>query len=225
MSEEEITQEEKKRDIFRKAQERNKLNIAKKAAEGKTLRAWELAVLQAEDGIDFTPARSSNLVALSKYIGVSRVSLDNWRKKFKDFPKPNADGSYNNAESLAFCKNHGLKVNIKSDGEEEYIKPETEEDKKNESRVLAARAEMMEMKVKATRGSLIPVDVVDAKITMALGAFRSLLDAMPRDMAPKVNPSNPGFAEKALVDWRNNRVLPFLSDIIEKSKNVVAKGE
>lgn len=83
-------------------------NIVKNVASGKTLTSAERALVEKAYGTSGDVKFAKTIVELSEILGVSRKTIDRWRK-LKGFPKPCSDGRYNVAKWRDFVRNHDLK--------------------------------------------------------------------------------------------------------------------
>jgi len=57
---------------------------------------------------------------------------------------------------------------------------------------------------------------IDECLTDWAMPFRVLIDAMPRSMAARCNPTDPSLAERHLKDWVENSLLPLMSRKVKK---------
>ena len=96
-------------DIARKLLTRDIANLAQRVQRGGNLSRSERAMLQ---GMAATaghiPTVAENYVELAKLLGVTRRTLQNWRKR-ADAPKPAANGFHEVAAWREFMRAHELK--------------------------------------------------------------------------------------------------------------------
>lgn len=189
--------------------DRNLVNILKKAATNKTLTASEVAQVQAKLGgtQDAPPAKASSVIAMAAIAGVSPKTFHRWRKRYKDFPRPNSDWSWPTASVLAFVQKHGLVVDD-SEGEEDGAEVELE--------IRAIKREEARLDLAIKRREFAPVDELNEIVTALLGSMRTCVDSMPRALALRTNPKEPAHAEAQLRDWRDVTFLPTMQACIEK---------
>lgn len=83
-------------------------NIVKKVASGKTLTSAERALVEKAYGTSGDVKFAKTIVELSEILGVSRKTIDRWRK-LKGSPKPCSDGRHNLAKWRDFVRKHDLK--------------------------------------------------------------------------------------------------------------------
>jgi len=85
-------------------------NMAKRVNEGKNLTANQRAHFMQATGQMPLPATglAKNKVELAAILGIARQTIYKW-EKLDDAPKPNADGTHNIADWLAFIKLRNLK--------------------------------------------------------------------------------------------------------------------
>lgn len=204
-------------ELARRIVRRNLVNIGKKANADGSLKASEIALAQAAMsnipvGGNFS-GRAKDQIALAKIMGISPKTLTRWRKLHPDFPKPNADYSWDTGTVIEFCRRHSL---LGEKGKE--ATDDLTEKERLTLRILSAKATRDELRAREFAGSLVPWDKVRSTLSHVLGTLRSLVDAMPRDLAPRANPGNPGHAEKVLRDWKDTRLLAILSGSLENLK-------
>jgi hypothetical protein len=73
----------------------NFLNLARKLQEGKTLSAYEVELLRQESGapVKHEPKWAKNQTELGEQLGVTRKTIQRWRKE-PGFPAPASNGNY-----------------------------------------------------------------------------------------------------------------------------------
>lgn len=95
-------------------------NIVKKVASGKTLTSAERSLVEKAYGTSGDVKFAKTIVELSEILGVSRKTIDRWRK-LKGSPKPCSNGRHNVAKWRDFVRKHDLKE--PDSPEDEELKP------------------------------------------------------------------------------------------------------
>lgn len=138
-------------------------NILKKLERGKTLTASERATIREFDRANergespkLPKATAKTIVELAKTLGISRRILSTWRRKYKDAPKPRANGLHDIAKWLDFIRKHSLQAQIGSVETDE----DTTENEILKARKLRAEVELAEHKVSVAKGEYVSIDTV-----------------------------------------------------------------
>ncbi len=153
-------------DLAKRLLSRDLANLAQRIHNGGKLNPSEKAMLE---GIGDSPGFSSkiaeNFVALAGILGVTRRSLQRWRKR-RDAPKPMNSGFHDVSAWQEFMRRHGLK------GEAAL----TEEEIALRLRKLRAEVEEREMRLSALKSRYVSRKEVRAAWTSmsgrAAGLFR-----------------------------------------------------
>jgi hypothetical protein len=130
--------------------------LLKQAKAGKALTAAQLAVIQAEaSGYDEdVETYVENLTDLAQILGVTRQTLNNWRK-MPAAPKADSAGRHNTAAWIAWRDRNCLKGS------------ETTEDVKEKIRAVRLRNEDLELDIAIKRGEFVEI----ASLVELLGRF------------------------------------------------------
>lgn len=142
-------------------------NIVKKVAQGKTLTSVERARIEnaykKEEPVK-VPAYALNYVELSEILGITRQTINRWRK-LKEAPKPLSNGKHNVSKWRNFIKKNGLK------------EAESPEDEELKSRKLLAEVKQAELKLKVMEGTYVPIEKVREVWMSHIGQVRSILES------------------------------------------------
>jgi hypothetical protein len=96
-------------DVAKKLLSRDFANLVGRVQKGGKLTRAERAMLQTlATGSGAAPATAASYVELSAILGVTRQSLNNWKKR-KDAPKPAANGLHDVAAWREFMRRNDLK--------------------------------------------------------------------------------------------------------------------
>lgn len=144
-------------EIARKLLVHNLRNLAAKIKSGLTLTPAELATLRAtankpaggEEGY------AKNWVELAAALGVDRRTMQNWRDRFDDYPRPRADGRHDIAAWRAWARAKRLRV---SEGDETELR----------MRNLALHNLKLETQINILRKSFVARDQVE-RVGASLG--------------------------------------------------------
>ena len=125
-------------------------NIVKKVASGKTLTSAERSLVEKAYGTSGDVKFAKTIVELSEILGVSRKTIDRWRK-LKGSPKPCSDGRHNVAKWRDFVRKHDLK------------EPDSPEDE--------------ELKTRKLLGTYVAIEKVREVWTAHIGQVRQILES------------------------------------------------
>ena len=141
-------------------------NIVKKVAQGKTLTEAERARIENTYNVESSKEvlYVGSLVELAEILGVSRMTLDRWRKK-KGAPKTLSNGKHCIKSWRDFTRSKGLKTIL--DDEESALK----------SRKLLAEVRQAEIKLKVMEETYVSVEKVREVWTMHIGQARAILES------------------------------------------------
>ena len=107
---------------------------------------------------------AKTIVELSEILGVSRKTIDRWRK-LKGSPKPCSDGRHNVAKWRDFVRKHDLK------------EPDSPEDEELKTRKLLAEVKQAEIKLKVMEGTYVAIEKVREVWTAHIGQVRQILES------------------------------------------------
>ena len=139
-------------------------NIVKKVASGKTLTSAERSLVEKAYGTSGDVKFAKTIVELSEILGVSRKTIDRWRK-LKGSPKPCSDGRHNVAKWRDFVRKHDLK------------EPDAPEDEELKTRKLLAEVKQAEIKLKVMEGTYVAIEKVREVWTAHIGQVRQILES------------------------------------------------
>jgi hypothetical protein len=165
--------------------------IVMKVKEKKPLTAPERNLLaqmaDREEGSDApitrTPDHVTTVTALAGILGVTRRSIQKWRKKYVgEIPKNRTNGDYDVVAWRAFVKRRGLKEHP----EEADQDPEDADDMESlKKRDLRAKAEEREFKLSVLRGDFIAADEVRESIAALVAeTIKMLRDKFENELPP-----------------------------------------
>jgi transcriptional regulator with XRE-family HTH domain len=120
--------------------------------------------LATASGENAGPTHVPNMVELAAVLGVSRQSLNQWKKR-KDAPKPAANGLHEVAQWREFMKRHDLKGSTAVVDEETALR----------ARKLLAEVEERELKVAVRKGQYVSIEEVRMEWTSLVGKATALL--------------------------------------------------
>ena len=152
-------------EIARKLLNRDFANLAQRVQRGVKLNRAERAMLQgmaASAGQTSTVAE--NYVELAKILGVTRRSIQNWRKR-KDAPKPVANGFHEVAPWREFMQRHGLEGDPAGTDAESALR----------ARKLLAEVEEREFRLAVRRREYVPLEEVRESWTTLVTRAKDLL--------------------------------------------------
>lgn len=139
-------------------------NIVKKVASGKTLTSVERSLVEKAYGTSGDVKFAKTIVELSEILGVSRKTIDRWRK-LKGSPKPCSDGRHNVAKWRDFVRKNDLK------------EPDSPEDEELKTRKLLAEVKQAEIKLKVMEGTYVAIEKVREVWTAHIGQVRQILES------------------------------------------------
>jgi len=154
-------------DIAKKLLSRDFANLVGRVQKGGKLTRAERAMLQTlATGSGATPATAASYVELAAILGVTRQSINNWKKR-KDAPKPAANGLHDVAQWREFMRRHELK------GSETTEPGDIESSLK--ARKLLAEVEERELRLGIKRGDYVAVEEVRQAWTELVAQATSML--------------------------------------------------
>ena len=154
-------------DVARKLLNKDLANLVKRVQHGGKLSRNERSMLQnlaTATGENAGPTHVPNMVELAAVLGVSRQSLNQWKKR-KDAPKPAANGLHEVAQWREFMKRHDLKGSTAVVDEETALR----------ARKLLAEVEERELKVAVRKGQYVSIEEVRLEWTSLVGKATALL--------------------------------------------------
>jgi transcriptional regulator with XRE-family HTH domain len=154
-------------DVARKLLNKDLANLVKRVQHGGKLSRNERSMLQnlaTASGENAGPTHVPNMVELAAVLGVSRQSLNQWKKR-KDAPKPAANGLHEVAVWREFMKRHDLKGSNTVVDEETALR----------ARKLLAEVEERELKVAVRKGQYVSIEEVRLEWTSLVGKATALL--------------------------------------------------
>jgi hypothetical protein len=154
-------------DIAKKLLSRDFANLVGRVQKGGKLTRAERAMLQTlATGSGAAPATAASYVELAAILGVTRQSLNTWKKR-KDAPKPAANGLHDVPAWREFMRRHDLKGGvIDSSGDiESSLK----------ARKLLAEVEERELRLGIRRGDYVAVEEVRQTWTELVAQATSML--------------------------------------------------
>jgi transcriptional regulator with XRE-family HTH domain len=154
-------------DVARKLLNKDLANLVKRVQHGGKLSRNERSMLQnlaTASGENAGPTHVPNMVELAAVLGVSRQSLNQWKKR-KDAPKPAANGLHEVAQWREFMKRHDLKGSTTVVDEETALR----------ARKLLAEVEERELKVAVRKGQYVSIEEVRMEWTSLVGKATALL--------------------------------------------------
>ncbi len=152
--------------IVKKVLDKDLENIVRKVAEGKTLTSTERTRIATEStDLESGQRFADNLTELAEILGVSRMTIDRWKKK-KGSPKPTLNGKHNIQKWREFTRKNGLKTELDSD-EETALKV----------RKLLAEVKQAELKLSVMEGNYISIEKVREVWMSHIGQVRSILES------------------------------------------------
>lgn len=139
-------------------------NIVKKVASGKTLTSAERSLVEKAYGTSGDVKFAKTIVELSEILGVSRKTIDRWRK-LKGSPKPYSNGKHSVSKWRDFVRKHDLK------------EPDAPEDEELKTRKLLAEVKQAEIKLKVMEGTYVAIEKVREVWTAHIGQVRQILES------------------------------------------------
>lgn len=154
-------------DIAKKLLTRDFTNLVARVQKGGKLTRAERAMLQSmASGAGASPSTASSYVELAAILGVSRQSINTWKKR-KSAPKPAANGLHDVAAWREFMQAHDLK------GAEHGELADLESSLK--ARKLLAEVEERELRLAIRRGEYVAVEEVRQTWTELVAQATSML--------------------------------------------------
>jgi hypothetical protein len=154
-------------DIAKKLLSRDFANLVGRVQKGGKLTRAERAMLQTlATGSGAAPATAASYVELAAILGVTRQSLNNWKKR-KDAPKPAANGLHDVAAWREFMRRNDLKGG-------EIEKPGDIESSLK-ARKLLAEVEERELRLGIRRGDYVAIEEVRQAWTEFVAQATSML--------------------------------------------------
>ena len=141
-------------DIAKKLLTRDFTNLVARVQKGGKLTRAERAMLQSmATGTGAAPATAASYVELAAILGVTRQSINNWKKR-KDAPKPAANGTHDVAAWREFMRRNDLKGGEPVAGDAADIEASLK------ARKLLAEVEERELRLGIKRGDFVAVEEV-----------------------------------------------------------------
>lgn len=152
-------------------------NIVQKVKSGKPLSTAERARVQAQAaGSTETLAVANTVVELAAALGVTRRTINNWRK-IPGAPEPASNGSHNVSAWRDFVRANSLK------GGEDSVGARTDALK---ARKLLAEVEERELRVAVKKGEYLPTEEVRRSWLVLVGKAISLMRAKFENELPPI---------------------------------------
>jgi hypothetical protein len=137
-------------DVAKKLLNRDFANLVQRVQRGGKLSRSERAMLQGMAiSASQTPTVAENLVELARIVGVTRRTLQTWRKR-KDAPKPAANGFHEIAAWREFMQRNGLEREPVASDEETALR----------ARKLLAEVEERELRLAVKKGEYVALEEV-----------------------------------------------------------------
>jgi phage terminase Nu1 subunit (DNA packaging protein) len=153
-------------DIARKLLTRDIANLAQRVQRGGNLSRSERAMLQGM-AVSSGPAQATvaeNYVELARILGVTRRTIQNWRKR-SDAPKPAANGFHEVTAWREFMTRHDLKGDAPAADEETALR----------ARKLLAEVEERELRLAVKKREYVAIEEVRQTWTRQVGRAKELL--------------------------------------------------
>lgn len=152
-------------DIARKLLNRDFANLAQRVQRGGNLSKSERVMLQSmAAAAGHTPALAADHSDLSRILGVSRSSINRWRKR-ADAPKPDSNGFHDVAAWREFMKRHDLHGDPAATDAETALR----------ARKLLAEVEERELRLAVKKREYVAIEEVRQTWTMLVGRAKELL--------------------------------------------------
>ena len=156
-------------DIAKKLLSRDFANLVGRVQKGGKLTRGERAMLQSmATGTGAAPTTATNYVELSVILGVTRQSINTWKKR-KDAPKPAANGLHDVAAWREFMRRNDLK------GGEPLTPDAADIETSLKARKLLAEVEERELRLGIKRGDFVAVEEVRQTWTELVAQATSML--------------------------------------------------
>lgn len=155
-------------DIAKRLLSRDFANLVTRVQRGGKLTRAERSMLQGmASGAGNGPPVAANYVELGTILGVSRQSINSWKKR-KDAPKPASNGLHDVAAWREFMRRNDIQSNQPEQGQ-----PDLESSLK--ARKLLAEVEERELRVGVKRGEYVSVDEVRLTWTGSVARATAIL--------------------------------------------------
>ena len=154
-------------DIAKKLLSRDFANLVGRVQKGGKLTRGERAMLQSM-ATGAAPTAATNYVELSVILGVTRQSINTWKKR-KDAPKPAANGLHDVAAWREFMRRNDLKGGQASTPDAADIETSLK------ARKLLAEVEERELRLGIKRGDFVAVEEVRQAWTELVAQATSML--------------------------------------------------
>ena len=152
-------------DIAKKLLTRDFANLAQRVQRGGNLSRAERAMLQGMAATaGHTPTVAENYVELAKALGVTRRTLQNWRKR-KDAPQPAANGFHDVQAWREFMQRNDLHGEPAASDEETALR----------ARKLLAEVEEKELRLAVKKGEYVALSEVRETWTKLISRAKDLL--------------------------------------------------
>ena len=152
-------------DIAKKLLHRDLANLAQRVQRGGNLSRSERVMLQSMAvSTGQVPAVAADNSDLARILGVSRSSINRWRK-LKDAPKPDSSGFHDVTQWREFMRRHELR------GEPAV----TDEETALRARKLLAEVEERELRLAVKKGDYVSIEEVRQTWTRLVGRAKELL--------------------------------------------------
>ena len=156
-------------DIAKKLLSRDFANLVGRVQKGGKLTRGERAMLQSmATGTGAAPTTATNYVELSVILGVTRQSINTWKKR-KDAPKPASNGLHDVAAWREFMRRNDLK------GGEPLTPDAADIETSLKARKLLAEVEERELRLGIKRGDFVAVEEVRQTWTELVAQATSML--------------------------------------------------
>jgi hypothetical protein len=156
-------------DIAKKLLSRDFANLVGRVQKGGKLTRGERAMLQSmATGTGAAPTTATNYVELSVILGVTRQSVNTWKKR-KDAPKPAPNGLHDVAAWREFMRRNDLKGGQASTPDAADIETSLK------ARKLLAEVEERELRLGIKRGDFVAVEEVRQAWTELVAQATSML--------------------------------------------------
>ena len=152
-------------EIAKKLLNRDFANLVKRVQNGGKLNRSERAMLQGmAASAGHTATVAENFVELAKIIGVTRRTLQTWRKR-EDAPQPAANGFHEVAAWREFMERNGLEGEPTATDEETALR----------ARKLLAEVEERELRLAVKKGEFVALEEVRAVWTENVARAKEML--------------------------------------------------
>ena len=197
--------------------QKNIENLIKKAGEGKPLTEKELSTIAAHSQDKEEPtAPPKTFAALAAQLGINSVTLSRWRKE-KNAPKGKSLSEWKEfaRRREAINKQGSGKLTI---GGKSFTAADVIDLKarlvKEQGEGQNIRNQLNTLELREKSEGLVPLSEAHEAIKAVTEPLRRLLDAMPKSVAVRANPTDPQLAEEALREG-----LDQVFKLMEQGKN------